>query len=57
LLGIFLMWGAHSFPWAGWRLEPGKRIGMMAVMLAGAGVLYFGALLAMGLKLRQFVTR
>jgi putative peptidoglycan lipid II flippase len=41
----------------GWRAEPFKRIGMMAVILAGAGVLYFGALAAMGVKLRQFVTR
>jgi hypothetical protein len=30
---------------------------MMAAMLAGAAVLYFGALLAAGVKLRQFVTR
>jgi putative peptidoglycan lipid II flippase len=57
LLGIFLMWAAHSFPWVGWRSEPWKRIGMMAVMLAAAGVLYFGALAATGVKLRQFVTR
>jgi putative peptidoglycan lipid II flippase len=57
LLGIFLTWAAHDFPWVGWRAEPFKRIGMMAVILAGAGVLYFGALAAMGVKLRQFVTR
>lgn len=57
LLAIFLTWGAHSFPWTGWRVEPWKRIAMMAAMLAGAAVLYFGALLAAGVKLRQFVTR
>jgi putative peptidoglycan lipid II flippase len=57
LLAIFLTWGSHSFPWTAWRLEPWKRIGMMAAMLAGAAVLYFGALLAAGVKLRQFVTR
>jgi putative peptidoglycan lipid II flippase len=57
LLGIFLMWGAHTFPWTAWRAEPWKRIGMMAAMLAGAGIIYFGALLAAGVKLRQFVTR
>ena len=57
LLAIFLIWGAHSFPWTAWRLEPWKRIAMMAAMLAGAALIYFGALLAAGVKLRQFVTR
>ena len=57
LLAVFLMWAAHAFPWAAWRAEPWKRAGTMAAMLAGAGVLYFGALLAAGVKLRQFVTR
>jgi putative peptidoglycan lipid II flippase len=57
LLGVFLTWAAHSFPWTAWRGEPWKRIGMMAAMLAGAGLIYFGALMAAGVKLRQFVTR
>jgi putative peptidoglycan lipid II flippase len=57
LLAVFLTWGAHSFPWTAWRAEPWKRIGAMAGMLVAAGVIYFGALFASGLKLRQFVTR
>jgi putative peptidoglycan lipid II flippase len=57
LLGVFLTWAAHSFPWTAWRGEPWKRIGMMAATLAGAGLIYFGALMAAGVKLRQFVTR
>jgi putative peptidoglycan lipid II flippase len=57
LLCVFLMWAANSFPWVAWRAEPLKRAGALALVLAGAGVLYFGALLAAGLKLRQFVTR
>ena len=57
LLGVFLTWAAHSFPWTAWRGEPWKRIGMMAATLAGAGFIYFGALMAAGVKLRQFVTR
>jgi putative peptidoglycan lipid II flippase len=57
LLGIFLMWMAGNFPWTTWRAEPWKRVGMMAATLGGAALLYFGALLATGVKLRQFVTR
>jgi putative peptidoglycan lipid II flippase len=57
LMCVFLMWAANSFPWVGWRAEPLKRAGMLAAILAGAAALYFGALLAAGVKLRQFVTR
>lgn len=57
LLGVFLAWGNSHLPWVAWRAEPWKRIGAMALMLAGSGVLYFGALRIAGLKLRQFVTR
>lgn len=57
LLGVFLTWAAYGFPWTAWRAEPWRRIGMMAAMLAAGGVIYFGALLATGVKLRQFVTR
>lgn len=57
LLGLFLAWAAHGFPWTAWRAEPWRRAGMMAVLLAGAGAIYFGALLAAGVKLREFVTR
>jgi putative peptidoglycan lipid II flippase len=55
VLGVFLLWAAHAFPWVAWRHQPWKRIGALAVILAGAGALYFGALVAAGVKLRQFV--
>jgi putative peptidoglycan lipid II flippase len=57
LLATFLAWGAQAFPWVGWRAQPWLRIGALAAMMAGAAVIYFGALLAFGVKLRQFVTR
>jgi putative peptidoglycan lipid II flippase len=56
LLAIFLMWANGSFPWVAWRTEPLRRAGMLALFVAGGGALYFGALVAAGLKLRQFVT-
>jgi putative peptidoglycan lipid II flippase len=55
VLGVFLWWAAHAFPWVGWRHQPFKRIAALAMILAGAGALYFGALVATGVKLRQFV--
>ncbi len=57
LVAIFLLWAAHYFPWVQWRGEPFKRAGAMAGMLAVSGAIYFLALLAAGVKLRQFVTR
>ncbi|TWO69384.1 murein biosynthesis integral membrane protein MurJ [Caenimonas sedimenti] len=57
LLAVFLMWGANEFPWLAWRSDAWKRAGAMAAMLAASGVIYFVALWAAGLKLRQFVTR
>lgn len=57
ILTVFLMWAAGSFPWVAWRAEPLKRAGMMALMLAGSAAIYFTALAASGMKLRQFVTR
>jgi len=57
LLAVFLTWGAHSFPWLPWRSEALTRVGMMAAMLTGAVAIYFIALWAAGVKLRQFVTR
>lgn len=57
LLGVFLMWAAHSFPWVQWRTEPLLRAGAMAGMLAASMAIYFAALFVGGVKLRQFVTR
>ncbi|MEP6825044.1 MAG: murein biosynthesis integral membrane protein MurJ [Ramlibacter sp.] len=57
LLTVFLMWAATSFPWAGMRAEPAMRVGLMALMLLVSAAIYFAALWAAGLKLRQFVAR
>jgi putative peptidoglycan lipid II flippase len=57
LLAVFLTWGANSFPWVQWRSQPWLRIGALAGFLAGAALLYFGALALAGVRLRQFVTR
>ncbi|HET8748268.1 MAG TPA: murein biosynthesis integral membrane protein MurJ [Ramlibacter sp.] len=56
LLAIFLAWANGHFPWVAWRAEPLKRAAMLAVLVGAAGALYFGALIAAGVKLRQFVT-
>ena len=55
LLTGWLAWGAHAIDWValgGWT-----RVGLLTGMLGGAAVLYFGALLAMGLNPRQFARR
>jgi putative peptidoglycan lipid II flippase len=57
LLAVFLLWGADSFPWVQLRAQRWERIGLMVAMLSGSAALYFVALWAAGLKLRQFVTR
>ena len=57
LLTVFLGWAAASFPWIGLRTEGWKRAGLLALMLLGSAAIYFSALWAGGVKLRQFVTR
>jgi putative peptidoglycan lipid II flippase len=57
LLAAFLMWAAGSFPWIAMRAHGLQRVGLMALVLVGSAVVYFGAIWAAGLKLRQFVTR
>jgi putative peptidoglycan lipid II flippase len=57
LLAVFLMWAAGSFPWLAWRAEAMTRAGAMAAALAVSAAIYFVALWAAGVKLRQFVTR
>ena len=56
-LGLLLAWGAAHFDWVGMRSMRLQRIGLLAVMVGGAAVLYFGALAAMGLRLRSFIKR
>jgi putative peptidoglycan lipid II flippase len=57
LLTVFLMWAAASFPWVAMRAQALQRVGLMAFILSGSAAIYFVALWAAGLKLRQFVAR
>ena len=57
LLGALLFWAEHAIDWIGLVDHQAQRIGWMALCLIGAAVLYFGALLASGLKLQQFMHR
>lgn len=57
LLMVFLMWANGAFAWTEMRSESIKRIGLLALILSGSVAIYFGALWAAGLKLRQFMRR
>jgi putative peptidoglycan lipid II flippase len=57
LLAVFLMWASSAFHWTQLQSAPWMRIGLLVVFLAGSAVIYFGALWAAGLKLRQLVRR
>jgi putative peptidoglycan lipid II flippase len=57
LLALFLLWGASNFPWIEMRAHSMQRVGLMALMLMGSAAIYFVALWAGRLKLRQFVAR
>jgi putative peptidoglycan lipid II flippase len=57
LLTVFLMWGAGTFSWTGLGVDRWQRVGLMAALLAGSAFIYFVALWAGGVKLRQFVQR
>ena len=55
LLGVFLLWAARHFDWL--HLPTWPRIGLLAGVLAVAALIYFGALAAAGLRLRQLLRR
>jgi len=57
LLAVFLMWANGAFPWTQLRSESLKRIMLIALVLTGSAAIYFVALWAAGLKLRQFIRR
>lgn len=57
LLGLFLVWANSHFAWTALRAESLKRIGLLASVLAVSGLIYFFALWAAGMKLRQFLRR
>jgi len=57
LLTVFLLWTAGKWDWVGLRGQPWHRIGLMAAVVVAAMALYAGALLAAGVRLRQFLRR
>ena len=57
LLAIYLLWAASAFAWVALQSSAWLRIGLMALLLSGAAVLYLGAVWAAGLNLRQFLRR
>ena len=57
LLGALLGWAAYSIDWVGLSAYRWRRAGLLAACLGAAAALYFGVLMASGMKLRQFVRR
>jgi putative peptidoglycan lipid II flippase len=56
-LGGALAWAARGIDWIGLQPQPLLRAGLLAAVLAGVALLYFGLLTAMGLRPAQFVRR
>lgn len=57
LLTGLLVWAAQYMAWTGLRAQPWARIGQMIGVLLASALLYFGALWALGLRLRAFLKR
>lgn len=57
LLGLFLVWANSHFAWTALRADSLKRVGLLASILVVSGLIYFVALWAAGMKLRQFLRR
>ncbi len=57
LLGALLFWAERRIDWIGLANHQAQRIGWLALCLGAAALLYFGVLLASGLKLQQFMRR
>lgn len=57
LLAAFLVWGAQQWDWKALHTHEWQRVGLMALMLAGSALIYFGVLLVSGLKLRSLLRR
>ena len=57
LLAGASLWIAGQFDWIGMKSTPFMRIGAMALVMIFCGVVYFGALFAMGFRTRDFLRR
>ena len=56
-LGGLLWWTGQHIDWTGLGDHKWTRIGLVAACLSGAAALYFGTLIASGMKLREFARR
>jgi putative peptidoglycan lipid II flippase len=54
LLAGVALWVSGRFDWIALRAHPMQRIGAMCALLAACGITYFGALLLMGFRLKDF---
>jgi putative peptidoglycan lipid II flippase len=57
LLVIYLLWARGLVDWVGLRGQSMLRMGWLALLLSGAGLVYLGAAWAAGLNLRQLLRR
>ncbi len=57
LLTVFLMWAANSLTWVGPQVQEWRRLSVLALVLAAAAIIYFGALWGAGVHLRQLIRR
>ena len=57
LMAVLLAWSAQSLDWIALKQQQWQRMGWLALIIAAAATLYFGALWAAGLKLRQLLHR
>ena len=56
-LGVFLAWSAQAVDWLALRSQPALRIGLLAAVMAGCALIYFGLLRVLGLNLRALIGR
>jgi len=54
LMAAVALWSAAQFNWISPHTSSIARVGALLVVLAACGVTYFGALLAMGFRFRDF---
>ena len=54
LLAVISIWSASYFDWIGMQAHPLYRMGALAIVMIVCGVVYFGALLLLGFRIRHF---
>ena len=57
LLAVFLMWGNSTVPWLALKADKLQRAGLLIVFVSGAIAIYFAAVSAAGLNVRQLLRR